>query len=235
MVAAAHGLHKGGILAVHSFKRGHGGGLFQVSGGLGQHYNAFAAAEIFHFGIGDAVAHAAIQIEIAVPLHHFGAQRHGRSRANHIHLAANFQLVAQDILRLAGAHIGYGDIKINGGFFKSSFVKGIQPQGDILIAELGAHHIAGGQQGIQAHKVLITAVFAVIADAAPFLPGYIAAPVQRTGRNPHHNVRHDTGFQENIQHTGGVNAAHGTAFQHKAKALAEWCICCHIFIHLVSS
>ena len=35
-----------------------GGGLFQVSGGLGQHYNAFAAAEIFHFGIGDAVAHA---------------------------------------------------------------------------------------------------------------------------------------------------------------------------------
>ena len=83
--------------------------------------------------------------------------------------------------------------------------------------------------------MLITAVFAVIADAASLLPGYIAAPVQRAGRNPHHNVRHDTGFQENIQHTGGVNAAHGTAFQHKAKALAEWCICCHIFIHLVSS
>ena len=83
--------------------------------------------------------------------------------------------------------------------------------------------------------MLITAVFAVIADAASLLPGYIAAPVQRAGRNTHHNVRHDTGFQKNIQHAGGVNAAHGTAFQHKAKALAEWCICCHIFIHLVSS
>ena len=89
-----------------------------------------------------------------------------------------------------------------------------------------AIHLFGGRRGpgiLLAYLALFGTVAALVGLVVPQL-------VQSVG-----SFAAALPFQENIQHTGGVNAAHGTAFQHKAKALAEWCICCHIFIHLVSS
>ena len=183
---------------------------------------------------GDGIGNAAVQQLIMADLYDLGRQRHGGGCLHPLDILgiAGAALVIDGV---AGTHIGAHHKKVHGVLCKCLCVEHVQLFRHGVVAELLTVQVAGAQQVAEACVALIVAILGVVADHTADLMGLVVAAEHRTGRNANGTIQHDAMLHQYIQNTGGKHAAHGTAFQHKAKALAEWCICCHIFIHLVSS
>ncbi len=80
-----------------------------------------------------------------------------------------------------------------------------------MIAELLARDIACQDQVPKAHETFVIAVFFVITDAAPLLPGDKGTAVDCPGRDADHAVKLHFMLQKHIQNAGCINPPHAAA------------------------
>ncbi len=183
---------------------------------LGQNDDAAVVAHGLEGPQGDGISDAAVQQEAAVHLHGSGRQGHTGRRTKPEHILPSAVMTAV-IDRLTRDRVGTHRVEGHGIGRESSPIKGIQPVGNVLIAEGCAEKVAGEEQVPKTGIAPIRAETCVIADDTPDLPGLHIATKNRARRCPDGAVHRDARFHQHIRDARGEHAPHGASLHDQTK------------------
>ena len=123
------------------------------------------------------------------------------------------------IERRSRLDIGGDEIERHGIFVERLTVKGVEGVGHLVIAELRTEHVACFEQRTERAVARVAAKPLVVAQRTSGLTGFVVAAERRACRHADKRRKFDAVFHQNVDHTGGEQAAHGAALEHKSGIL----------------
>ena len=143
-----------------------------------------------------------------------GRHRSGRAHIEHIFSGTCPTLM---IIRLSGFRICNNTPELHRIRGKGAHIKRVKLLRQQPVIKIRVVQIACFQERPHADIARVAAVFCVVADGPPDLPGFVIAAENSTCRHADRAVEFDFVFHENIRDPGRIHAAHRAAFKHKTE------------------
>ena len=190
--------------------------LLDIIRRLRQNHNAPRITDALKESKRYRIRDTAVQIEAVSDPDRSGRGRHRGGRAHIEHILSGTCLTLM-IIRLSGFRICNNTPELHRIRGKGAHIKRIELLRQLTIVKIRIVQVPCSKERPHADIARVAAVFRIVADRPPDLPGLIIAAENSACRHPDSAVEFDFVFHENIRNPGRIHSAHRAALKDKAE------------------